>query len=67
MLPPGGIEGLNWQGQANLIDHLRMVRAAKYSWVLGDAGPLQTLEDCSRDYRARRPLAMQWIARSVIV
>jgi hypothetical protein len=41
LLPAGGIAGLSWQGRANLINGLRMQRAAAYYRVLGDVGPLQ--------------------------
>ncbi len=41
LLPPAGIAGLSWQGRTNLIDHLRMERAAAYYRIRGDVGPLQ--------------------------
>ena len=41
LLPPGGIAGLTWQGRNNLINNLRMARAAAYYRILGDVGPLQ--------------------------
>jgi hypothetical protein len=41
LLPSGGIAGLGWQGRTNLINSLRMQRAADYYRILGDAGPLQ--------------------------
>ncbi len=41
LLPPGGIAGLSWQGRTNLLNSLRMQRAAAYYRVLGDVGPLQ--------------------------
>lgn len=41
LLPPDGIAGLSWQSRANLIDNLRMQRAATYYRVLGNVGPLQ--------------------------
>ena len=40
-MPPGGIAGLTWQGRDNLINHLRMERAAAYYRVRGDVGSLQ--------------------------
>jgi hypothetical protein len=40
-MPPGGIDGLSWQERANLIDGLRMQRAAEYYNMRGDIGPLQ--------------------------
>ncbi len=40
LLPPGGIAGLSWQGRANLINGLRMQRAAATYRILGDIGPL---------------------------
>ena len=41
LFPPGGIDGLTWQGRTNLINNLRMQRAAAYYRILGDVGPLQ--------------------------
>jgi hypothetical protein len=41
VLPPGGIAGLSWQGRSNLLDGLRMQRAAAFYKVRGDVGPLQ--------------------------
>ncbi len=41
LLPPGGIAGLSWQGRANVVNSLRMQRAAAYYRVLGDVGSLQ--------------------------
>ena len=41
VLPPGGIAGLSWQGRSNLLDGLRMQRAAAFCKVRGDVGPLQ--------------------------
>ena len=41
LLPPDGIAGLTWQGRTNLINHLRMARAAAYYRMRGDVGPLQ--------------------------
>jgi hypothetical protein len=41
LLPPGGIAGLTWQERNNLINNLRMARAAAYYRVRGDVGPLQ--------------------------
>jgi len=41
LLPPGGIAGLTWQGRANLINGLRMRRAAAYYQIRGDVGFLQ--------------------------
>ena len=41
LLPPDGIAGLTWQGRDNLINNLRMQRAAAYYRILGDVGPLQ--------------------------
>jgi hypothetical protein len=41
LLPPGGIDGLSWQGRANLINNLRMERAAAYYRMHGDVGFLQ--------------------------
>ncbi|HLJ71664.1 MAG TPA: hypothetical protein VKU03_10120 [Roseiarcus sp.] len=41
LLPPGGIAGLSWQARANLINNLRMERAAAYYRMRGDIGPLQ--------------------------
>jgi hypothetical protein len=41
LLPPGGIAGLTWQGRANLINSLRMQRAAAYYRMRGEVGPLQ--------------------------
>jgi hypothetical protein len=41
LLPPDGIAGLTWQARDNLINNLRMERAAAYYRILGDAGPLQ--------------------------
>lgn len=41
LLPSGGIAALSWQGRTNLINGLRMQRAADYYRVLGEVGPLQ--------------------------
>jgi hypothetical protein len=41
LLPPGGIAGLSWQGRVNLLDDLRMERAAAFYTVRGEVGPLQ--------------------------
>jgi len=41
LLPSGGIAGLTWQGRDNLINNLRMARAAAYYRTRGDVGPLQ--------------------------
>ncbi len=41
ILPPGGIAGLSPQGRNNLIDGLRMTRAATLYRFRGDIGPLQ--------------------------
>jgi hypothetical protein len=41
LLPPDGIAGLTWQGRDNLINSLRMQRAAAYYRMRGDVGPLQ--------------------------
>ncbi len=41
LLPSGGIAGLTWQGRDNLINTLRMARAAAYCRVRGDVGRLQ--------------------------
>jgi hypothetical protein len=41
LLPPGGIAGLTWRGRDNLINNLRMERAAAYYRMRGDVGPLQ--------------------------
>ena len=41
LFPPGGIDGLTWQGRTNLINNLRMERAAAYYRVRGDVGFLQ--------------------------
>ena len=41
LFPPGGIDGLTRQGRTNLINHLRMERAAAYYRMRGEVGPLQ--------------------------
>jgi hypothetical protein len=41
ILPAGGIAGLSWQGRANLLNSLRMQRAAAFYKMRGDVGPLQ--------------------------
>ena len=41
ILAAGGIDALSWQGRSNLINSLRMERAAAYYRILGDVGPLQ--------------------------
>ena len=41
LLPAGGVAGLTWQGRANLINHLRMQRAAAFYNFRGDVGSLQ--------------------------
>ena len=41
LTPPGGIAGLTWQERDNLINNLRMERAAAYYGVRGDVGRLQ--------------------------
>ena len=41
ILPAGGIDALSWQGRTNLINSLRVERAAAYYRILGDVGPLQ--------------------------
>lgn len=41
LLPPGGFAGLTWQERTNLINNLRMERAAAYYRMRGDVGPLQ--------------------------
>ncbi len=41
LFPPGGIDGLTRQGRTNLINNLRMERAAAYYRIPGDVGPLQ--------------------------
>ena len=41
LLPPGGIDGLTRQGRTNLLNSLRMQRAADYYRILGDVRPLQ--------------------------
>jgi hypothetical protein len=41
LLPPDGIAGLTWQGRDNLINNLRMARAAAYYRMQGDVGLLQ--------------------------
>ncbi|MGD0640386.1 MAG: hypothetical protein ABSC22_06530 [Roseiarcus sp.] len=41
LLPPDGIAGLSWQGRNNLINNLRMARAAAYYRMRGDVGRLQ--------------------------
>jgi hypothetical protein len=41
LFPPGKIDGLTRQGRTNLINHLRMVRAAAYYRMRGDVGFLQ--------------------------
>jgi hypothetical protein len=41
LLPSGGIAGLTWQGRNNLINNLRMARAAAYYRVRGEVGFLQ--------------------------
>ena len=41
LFPPGKIDGLTRQGRTNLINHLRMVRAAAYYHMRGEVGFLQ--------------------------
>jgi hypothetical protein len=41
LLPPDGIAGLTWQGRNNLINNLRMERAAAYYRMRGEVGFLQ--------------------------
>ncbi len=41
LFPPGGIDGLTRQGRTNLINNLRMERAAAYYRMRGDVGFLQ--------------------------
>jgi hypothetical protein len=41
LFPPGKIDGLTRQGRTNLINNLRMERAAVYYRMRGDVGPLQ--------------------------
>ena len=41
LLPAGGIDSLDWQGRTNLINNLRMERAAADYRMRGDVGPLQ--------------------------
>jgi hypothetical protein len=41
LLPPEGIAGLSWQGRTNLLDNLRMRRAATYYRMRGEVGFLQ--------------------------
>ena len=41
LLPPGGIAGLSWQGRTNLINGLRLQRAAAIYRLRGEVGPLQ--------------------------
>ena len=41
LLPPGAIDSLTWQGRDNLINSLRIQRAAAYYRMRGDVGPLQ--------------------------
>ena len=41
LFPPGKIDGLTRQGRTNLINHLRMVRAAAYYRMRGEVGFLQ--------------------------
>jgi len=41
LLPRDGIDGLTRQGRTNLINHLRMERAAAYYRMRGEVGPLQ--------------------------
>jgi hypothetical protein len=55
LLPPGDIAGLSWQGRNNLINNLRMERAAACFRMRGDVGPLQveTLRFLHRRRRLR--------------
>ncbi len=41
LLPPGGIAGLSWQGRTNLINGLRLQRAAAIYRLGGEVGPQQ--------------------------
>ena len=61
LLPPGGIAGLTWEGRDNLINNLRMQRAAAFIEYLATSG-LFRLRGCgsckARWMRPmRRPLA----------
>ena len=52
----GGIAGLTWQGRTNLINNLRMQRAAAYYRMRGDVGPPSGRDAAVLAERRRRRL-----------